>query len=90
MEQIVDIFKMLSRLGGPYGLIRQTEFFVYSKKDREAVEKCRELDIPTYKTTIREGVAIREAQTQRMSIFDYAPRSNPAKDYKQLIKEIGL
>ena len=53
-------------------------------------EKCRELDIPTYKTTIREGVAIREAQTQRMSIFDYAPRGNPAKDYKQLIKEIGL
>lgn len=53
-------------------------------------DKCRELDIPTYKTTIREGVAIREAQTQRQSIFDYAPRSNPAKDYRQLIKEIGL
>lgn len=53
-------------------------------------DKCRELDIPTYKTVIREGVAVREAQTQRESIFDYAPRSNPAKDYKQLIKEIGL
>lgn len=53
-------------------------------------DKCRELDIPTYKTVIREGVAVREAQTQRQSIFDYAPRSNPAKDYKQLIKEIGL
>ena len=53
-------------------------------------DKCRELDIPVYKTTIREGIAIREAQTQRESIFDYAPRSNPAKDYKQLIKEIGL
>jgi chromosome partitioning protein len=53
-------------------------------------DKCRELDIPVYETTIREGVAIREAQTQRQSIFDYAPHSNPAKDYKQLIKEIGL
>ena len=53
-------------------------------------DKCRELDIPVYKTTIREGVAIREAQTQRQSIFDYAPRSNPAKDYKQLLHEIGL
>ena len=53
-------------------------------------DKCRELDIPVYKTTIREGVAVREAQTQRQSIFDYAPRSNPAKDYKQLIHEIGL
>lgn len=53
-------------------------------------DKCRELDIPVYKTTIREGVAIREAQTQRQSIFDYAPKSKPAKDYMQLIKEIGL
>lgn len=53
-------------------------------------DKCRELDIPVYKTTIREGVAIREAQTQRESIFDYAPKSKPAKDYMQLIREIGL
>ena len=53
-------------------------------------DKCRELGIPVYKTTIREGVAIREAQTQRESIFDYAPKSKPAKDYMQLIKEIGL
>lgn len=53
-------------------------------------DKCRELDIPVYKTTIREGVAIREAQTQRQSIFTYAPKSKPAKDYLQLIKEIGI
>ena len=53
-------------------------------------DKCRELDIPVYKTTIREGVAIREAQTQRESIFTYAPRAKVTADYKQLIKEIGL
>ena len=33
-QQIVDIYKMLARLGGPNGLIRQSEFFVYTKKDR--------------------------------------------------------
>ena len=27
-QQIVDIYKMLARLGGPNGLIRQSEFFV--------------------------------------------------------------
>ena len=43
VEQIVNIYKYLSRLGGPYGIIRQTEFFIYSKKDREALEKCMEL-----------------------------------------------
>ena len=42
-DQIVELFKMLSRLGGPYGLIRQTEFFIYSKRDREALERCRDL-----------------------------------------------
>ena len=35
-KQIVDIYKMLSRLGGPKGLIRSTEFFVYSENDRKA------------------------------------------------------
>lgn len=45
VEQIVELFKLLSRLGGPKGLIRQSEFFLYSARDREAVEKCRELGL---------------------------------------------
>ena len=45
VDQIVNIYKLLSKLGGPYGIIRQTEFFIYSKKDREALEKCMELDL---------------------------------------------
>ena len=45
VDQIVNIYKLLSKLGGPYGIIRQTEFFIYSKKDREAIEKCMALDL---------------------------------------------
>ena len=45
MDQIVKIYQLLSRLGGPYGIIRQTEFFIYSKKDREALEKCMSLNL---------------------------------------------
>jgi len=45
VDQIVNIYKLLSKLGGPYGIIRQTEFFIYSKKDRQAIEKCMELDL---------------------------------------------
>lgn len=41
-EQIVDIFDMLHRLGGPNGIIRQSEFFLYSKMDRDAVLRCME------------------------------------------------
>ncbi len=43
VEQIVTLFKFLHRLGGPNGVIRQSEFFLYSDKDRKAVEKCLEL-----------------------------------------------
>lgn len=42
VKQIVDIFDMLHRLAGPRGIIRQSEFFLYSAKDKEAVERCRE------------------------------------------------
>lgn len=42
-ENIVDIFKMLHRLSGPKGIIRQSEFFLYTENDRKAVEKCLEL-----------------------------------------------
>ena len=55
VEQIVNIYKLLHKLGGPYGVIRQTEFFIYSKKDREAIEKCMSLDLkfPEITTWIR-------------------------------------
>ncbi|MEN6356129.1 MAG: cache domain-containing protein [Armatimonadota bacterium] len=43
VEHIVKIYDMLSRLGGPNGVIRATEFFLYSDKDKEAVAKCLEL-----------------------------------------------
>ena len=43
VENIVEIYKMLHRLSGPNGIIRQSEFFLYSEQDRKAVEKCLEL-----------------------------------------------
>lgn len=41
-EEIVTLYDYLHRLGGPKGIIRQSEFFLYSKKDRDAVYKCME------------------------------------------------
>ncbi len=43
VTQIVDLYTLLHRLGGPNGIIRQCEFFLYSDVDREAVSKCLEL-----------------------------------------------
>lgn len=42
VEQIVKLYDFLHRLGGPNGIIRQTEFFLYSDRDKEAVYKCQE------------------------------------------------
>jgi citrate (Re)-synthase len=42
VQQIVDLYEMLYRLGGPNGIIRQSEFFLYSDKDKEAVQRCLE------------------------------------------------
>ena len=42
VKQIVDLYTFMHRLGGPNGIIRQSEFFLYSDKDKEAVRKCLE------------------------------------------------
>ncbi len=44
-EQITRIFSMLSKLGGTQGVIRQTEFFLYTKNDRDAIDACRNLGL---------------------------------------------
>lgn len=43
VKDIVNLYKMMHRLGGPNGIIRQSEFFLYSDKDKEAVRRCLEL-----------------------------------------------
>ena len=55
VKQIVELYKLMSKLGGPYGIIRQTEFFVYSEKDRKALEECQSLGLkfPEITTWIR-------------------------------------
>ena len=55
VQQITDLYKMLHRLGGENGLIRQSEFFVYSEKDRAALESCMSLgyQFPEITTWIR-------------------------------------
>ncbi len=42
VKQISEIFDLIHRMGGPKGIIRQSEFFLYTSKDKEAVDKCRE------------------------------------------------
>ena len=54
-EQILKLFDMLHRLGGENGIIKQTEFFIYSEKDRKALELCQDrgYEFPEITTWIR-------------------------------------
>ncbi len=41
-EQIAHIYALLHKLGGNNGLVRQSEFFIYSERDRQALHLCQE------------------------------------------------
>lgn len=41
VQQILDMYDLLHELGGRSGLIRTCEYFMYSDKDRRAIEACR-------------------------------------------------
>lgn len=51
-------------------------------------ETAQQIGTSLFDTRIRECAAIRESQALRKNIFEYAPRSNAAKDYKALVNEI--
>lgn len=55
VREVVDLFKLLHKLSGPGGVVRQSEFFVYTEKDRKAIEECMALGykFPEITTWIR-------------------------------------
>lgn len=55
VEEISRLFDLLHKLDNGSGIIRQSEFFLYSKVDREAVVKCMEkgYDYPQITSWIR-------------------------------------
>lgn len=50
-------------------------------------DKGKEAGAPLL-AAIRKGVAVTEAQAMQQSLFDYAPKSKPAQDYKALFNTI--
>ena len=59
---------------------------------REAVEmleaQADAMGTRVYSSKIRESISVKEAQAMRQDIFTYAPKSNAAHDYNNLIDEI--
>jgi chromosome partitioning protein len=70
---------ILNKYGGRSNLEKQMKETI--------IEKAKEMDIP-FIGAIRKGVAVEEAQALQQSLFEYAPKSNPAKDFMMLFDEI--
>lgn len=51
------------------------------------VGKSKELGAP-FLGVVREAVTIREAQTLQRSLYEYSPKSNPARDYQHILSKI--
>lgn len=55
---------------------------------RDTIAKIGEETGAPLIAAIRPGIAIREAQGLQLSLFDYAPKSKPALDYRDLFNKI--
>jgi len=69
-------------------LTRHSSRSVLSRDMSETAEEtAKQIGTFLYKSTIREAVAIKEAQALKQSLFTYAPKSNAANDYKAFVNE---
>ncbi len=75
LKQIVDLFRLLHRLGGEQGVIRHSEFFLYSDRDRRAVEEVLALGYEYPEVTgwiradLRDLKLVREAELKETGIL---------------------
>lgn len=61
---------------------------IITRQMRQVItEKAEAMGVP-FLGTIRAAVAIKEAAALQRSLYDYAPRSNPAEDYLALFDRI--
>jgi len=92
LDRIMDIVKKVKENSKPnIGLLgvaitKYNPSRNLSRSITEAVDKY--FDSKLFSTRIRMNVKIPEAQTDGVSIFDYAPDSNGAADYRSLTEEI--
>ena len=70
-------------------LTRHSNRTILSRDIAELMEKAaKEIGTTLFTTTIRQNIAVKEAQSYRQDIFSYAPKSNAAIDYRDLIEEL--
>lgn len=94
IEKIHYIISLLKRkLGAGVRILGyfMTRYNAKRKLDLDIRESLKEtLGESVFEVVIRNNVALGESQYNAMSIFDYAPSSNGAEDYRKLTEEFLL
>lgn len=63
---------------------------IFARQMRDnAINEAAEMGLPCL-GTVRMGIAVKEAAYFQESLFDYAPKSNPAADYMEIYKALYL
>lgn len=63
---------------------------ILAREVKEMTENiARQIGTKVFQTQIRSSVTVAEAPAHGESVFDYAPKSNPALDYRKFVEEIA-
>lgn len=94
IEQLAETIQPVKRYCNPALFIDGillTRFSPRSVLSREIAslmeQLAAKLGTRLYKATIREAVAVKEAQISQQSLFEYAPKAKVADDYRAFIQE---
>lgn len=95
IEQLAETMKPVKKYCNPalriegILLTRYSPRSVLSREVAELAERiAAKLGTKLFKTTIREAVAVREAQISQRSLYSYAPRAKVTEDYSHFIEEL--
>lgn len=86
VKQISHIFDLLHQLGGMSGLIRASEFFMYSDKDKRAIEECRSKDYKYPKITGWIRANINDLKLAKSMGFNEVGMLTSVSDYHIYLK----
>ena len=96
MQSLLDLVKRIKKNYNPTLCVGGIFLTKYAKSYRRSLhhqffdmmQAHPELGPLLMKTSVRENVAIPEAQVQRKSLYEVAPQSNGLQDYEALTQEL--
>lgn len=95
IEQLAETIQPVKRYCNPTLSIEGILLTRYSKRSilgQEVAGLARQiaqrLNTKVFDTTIREAIAIKEAQISQQSLFSYAPKAPATDDYRAFIEEV--